>query len=69
MVVSLSSASSVAIEEQDAKKPSVVSRLDPVLRKALLQALSNLESEPADDEPVSQQDDLPETTTIVDELL
>lgn len=53
--------------EIDSKSPSVVSRLDPVLRKALLQALSNLERNSSEDD----DDELESTTltTISDELL
>lgn len=51
----------------DSKSPSVVSRLDPVLRKALLQALSNLERNSSEDE--STDAEATTVTTISDELL
>ncbi len=50
----------------DSKSPSVVSRLDPVLRKALLQALSNLERNSSEDESV---DEATAATTVNDEIL
>lgn len=51
----------------DSKSPSVVSRLDPVLRKALLQALSNLERNSSEDE--SFEADATTATTLNDEIL
>ncbi|KAG4079063.1 hypothetical protein HA402_001718 [Bradysia odoriphaga] len=51
----------------DDKSPSVVSRLDPVLRKALLQALSNLERNSSEDE--SGDAEATTVTTISDEIL
>ncbi|KAJ6638527.1 hypothetical protein Bhyg_11263 [Pseudolycoriella hygida] len=52
----------------DSKSPSVVSRLDPVLRKALLQALSNLERNTSEDEE-NVEFDSTTSTTVSDEIL
>lgn len=51
----------------DDKTPSVVSRLDPVLRKALLQALSNLERNSSEDE--NAEGETTTATTFNEEIL
>lgn len=71
-VIAIASATEFTAGDQEAQTsdttPSVVSRLDPLLKKALLRALSNLEVEHAD----STEDISVETTTDVsreDEIL
>lgn len=54
-------------DDIDSKSPSVVSRLDPVLRKALLQALSNLERNSSEDESTDEESST--ATTVFDEIL